>query len=682
MNPSLPLSLLFSLFLCLPAWSAPQDDPAPSGNFETVKTPTPAYARYQEVFHETRRLRDARDTAGLEALAASLRSEAATLDDSASLISRFYNAAVNVPEEEPAQSEAMAFYEKWAADQPGSITAQICLARALTSHAWNARGSGYANTVSDEGWKLFADRLARAWDVLKAARSLPAKCPGWFSTAQTVALGQGWSRDDYMAMVDQAIADYPAYGEFYTNTCYWLTPRWYGERGDFEKWLALRADSYPPADRDRQYARFVWLADRMPVSGEIVFSPDRLDWDRTRHGFELWLQDDPGNLLVRSEYVRLAVLAGDRVTAREQLSLIGPKFLPAIWKKDTFEKVWLYAFKDGANPLLAVPKKSPRPRLDPGTVERVRLVFHLSARAIGGFLAGLLLLLLAIQRRCVGLGIAALFTSIAIAVPLGTAATILPALGLWLLLRRRPSPFADVTRTPSGWLTLVGIAGLIVFNFALQIGATIFAVITLKFAEPALHGDALLASLFSQPDFLLGIINASWLTVLLLLVICLPQSSAGWRARLGLLPTPLLPGIAWAAGGTFLMLLVGFLLDFIADDTSRRAMELIAICSRNPLLFLLAFVIAAPVFEELVFRGYLISSWLHKIGLWPTLLASSLIFALCHLQYGWTGLLYVFLLGLSLAFIRIRTGSIYPGIALHAAANFAFCLQVFFSTPS
>lgn len=678
MNPSLPLALLFSAFLCLPAWSAPQDDPAPSGNFETVKTPTPAYARYQEVFRETRRLRDARDTAGLEALAASLRSEAAILDDSASLISRFYNAAVNVPEEEPAQSEAMAFYEKWAADQPGSITAQICLADALTSYAWNARGSGYANTVSDEGWKLFTDRLARAWDILKTARSLPAKCPGWFSAAQTVALGQGWSRDDYMAMVDQAIADYPAYGEFYTNTCYWLTPRWYGERGDFEKWLALRADSYPPADRDRQYARFVWLADRMPVSGEIVFSPDRLDWDRTRHGFDLWLKDDPGNLLVRSEYARLAVLANDRVTAREQLSLIGPKFLPAMWKKDRFEAVWAYAFDDGVNPLLAAPKKSPRPRLDPGTVEKVRLVLHFSARALGGFLAGLLLLLLAIQRRRVGVGIAAFFASIAIALPLGTAATMLPAVGLWLLLRRQPSPFANVTRAPSGWLTLAGIAGLVIFDFALQIGATTFSVISLKLAQPALHGDDLLASLFSQQDFLLGIINTSWLTALLLLLICLPQSLSSWRARLGLLPAPLIPGIVWTIAGTFLMLLIGFLLDFVADDTSRRAMELLAMCSQHPFLFLLALVIVAPVFEEIVFRGYLISGWLHKIGFWPTLLSSSLIFALCHIQYGWTGLLYIFLLGLALAVIRIRTGSIYPGIALHAVTNLAVCLQVFF----
>jgi uncharacterized protein len=74
----------------------------------------------------------------------------------------------------------------------------------------------------------------------------------------------------------------------------------------------------------------------------------------------------------------------------------------------------------------------------------------------------------------------------------------------------------------------------------------------------------------------------------------------------------------------------------------------------------------APVVEELTFRG-LGFSLLSRFGVWPAIVGTGAAFALAH------GLLQAFpelmLFGCALAWLRSRTGSVYPGMILHAAFN-------------
>ena len=51
---------------------------------------------------------------------------------------------------------------RWEKARPESITARVALALAYLEYAHDARGSGYANTVSESGWKLFQERTAEA----------------------------------------------------------------------------------------------------------------------------------------------------------------------------------------------------------------------------------------------------------------------------------------------------------------------------------------------------------------------------------------------------------------------------------------------------------------------------------------------------------------------------------------
>ncbi len=78
-------------------------------------------------------------------------------------------------------------------------------------------------------------------------------------------------------------------------------------------------------------------------------------------------------------------------------------------------------------------------------------------------------------------------------------------------------------------------------------------------------------------------------------------------------------------------------------------------------------VIIAPVVEELIFRGVIMTGFMKNYKIWYAITFSALMFALFHLnpwQFPAT-----FLLGLALGWIRYRTNSIFACIAGHAIHN-------------
>ncbi|MEJ5309575.1 MAG: CPBP family intramembrane glutamic endopeptidase [Anaerolineae bacterium] len=84
------------------------------------------------------------------------------------------------------------------------------------------------------------------------------------------------------------------------------------------------------------------------------------------------------------------------------------------------------------------------------------------------------------------------------------------------------------------------------------------------------------------------------------------------------------------------------------------------------LLLLVATVIAAPLCEEIIFRGYVQRAY-ERRSPWTGILVSGLIFALYHLRFqGAPALVPV---ALALGFVAWRSDSLFPGILLHAAYN-------------
>lgn len=80
-----------------------------------------------------------------------------------------------------------------------------------------------------------------------------------------------------------------------------------------------------------------------------------------------------------------------------------------------------------------------------------------------------------------------------------------------------------------------------------------------------------------------------------------------------------------------------------------------------------AVAVVAPVAEEILFRGVLFRGLRLRWGLLPAMLASAALFSAAHLDPGHA--LPLFALGMLLAFTVEETGSVWPGIVLHAMVN-------------
>lgn len=95
-----------------------------------------------------------------------------------------------------------------------------------------------------------------------------------------------------------------------------------------------------------------------------------------------------------------------------------------------------------------------------------------------------------------------------------------------------------------------------------------------------------------------------------------------------------------------------------------------------PLLWL-AVIVAAPIGEEFLFRGFLFQGLQGaKCGPYGAILITALTWAIIHLQYDVHGILTIFIAGIFLGFARWKTNSMLLTIVLHAIMNLIATIEV------
>lgn len=110
-------------------------------------------------------------------------------------------------------------------------------------------------------------------------------------------------------------------------------------------------------------------------------------------------------------------------------------------------------------------------------------------------------------------------------------------------------------------------------------------------------------------------------------------------------------------------------IESLGVETIQDTVKLLQNSSDPLLLGLMAFaaIVAAPLCEEIVFRGYLYSAAKKFAGPWAAGLCSSLVFAAAHGSL--SALLPLLIFGMVLTVIYEKTGSLWAPIAVHACFN-------------
>jgi hypothetical protein len=218
----------------------------------------------------------------------------------------------------------------WIAARPQSITPRVALAGVYLKYAWAARGAGYAETVTPEGWRLFAERAAQAKRVLDDAANITPMCPEWYEKMQTVALAQDWDKARAAALFEQAIRFEPDYLYFYKSHALYLLPKWDGDESDGATFAQQSADRLGGREGDYIYFQ-IGMVVLSAKSGEHGAG---LDWARLQRGYqaerELYRKNPNFDT---NQLAFFAWRFQDRATAKQAFAQLGDKWSKAVWKK-------------------------------------------------------------------------------------------------------------------------------------------------------------------------------------------------------------------------------------------------------------------------------------------------------------------------------------------------------------
>jgi membrane protease YdiL (CAAX protease family) len=126
---------------------------------------------------------------------------------------------------------------------------------------------------------------------------------------------------------------------------------------------------------------------------------------------------------------------------------------------------------------------------------------------------------------------------------------------------------------------------------------------------------------------------------------------------------PLVDFVSWLAGYA---VTPSFVIDIYRSARDAGAL----------LLLTVALVVAAPLVEEVVFRGFLLPGLAaSRLGTNGAILFTSVFWALLHVQYQPFYLLQIIVLGIVFGWLRLKSGSTMLTIILHGLLNFVAMAQ-------
>jgi len=265
----------------------------------------------------------------LDQIASQARSSKSRFSGGKWKLSAFYQGLERPPGADPEWRHHIQKLKSWKSHNPESLTARIALAVAYTAYGWDARGSGTADTVTEEGWRLFAERTAVAARILKDASALRERCPHWYAAMLEVALAQGMDPAAEESLFQQAIAFEPLYDPYYRARAWFLLPIWNGEEGETEAFAEKTATMIGGEEGNVLYYE---IAAQLACSCNVGFDLKHLSWKRIQAG-QAAQQRKYGVSLVKVNWLaKMADRFSDPAVGERANAQIGENWDEDTWK--------------------------------------------------------------------------------------------------------------------------------------------------------------------------------------------------------------------------------------------------------------------------------------------------------------------------------------------------------------
>jgi hypothetical protein len=174
--------------------------------------------------------------------------------------------------------------KKWVAAYPDSTTAHLALAYGYLHFASFARGTEYADKLSDSQWGDYKRCTAQAKKILLEASSLKEQDPSWYYGMLMVAHNEGWDKVRFRELFDQAVAFEPNFYHYYRAYANYIMPQWYGEPGELMEFAEEVSGKLPEPNSSMTY--FQIMSSFACYCQEAMKELPKIDYPKYRQGYK------------------------------------------------------------------------------------------------------------------------------------------------------------------------------------------------------------------------------------------------------------------------------------------------------------------------------------------------------------------------------------------------------------
>ncbi len=226
-------------------------------------------------------------------------------------------------------------FREWREQQPHSVTALIGLAQAWIEYAWQARGTGWASSVTETGWQLFHERLERSQRIMVENAKECMASPRWYSQMLLLARAQEAGRSKAWDLLRASARAFPDYFESYFKMAAFCQPRWGGLPGEWEN-MASWAEKNAGGDRGKEiYTRICWVMWSWEKDEAFLSPQAKVNWDKMKAGFEVMEKEYPDSAWNRTAFCYFAWLFRDRPVVLALLPGLERRLAFEFWRDRT-----------------------------------------------------------------------------------------------------------------------------------------------------------------------------------------------------------------------------------------------------------------------------------------------------------------------------------------------------------
>lgn len=243
-----------------------------------------------------------------------------------------FNDSFRYARDQEERQEIASRLAEWQRAFPDSVGQPLAAAIYWNTHAWSARGGGYARSVPKEAWELFHERGQKALQVLEASRATAASCPLWHSMRIENMLEQGADRMQLRAAYAEAVAQHPEAQVIHFAMSRAVSAKWGGSAAQFDRFARDVAAKTANVEGMGMFARLYWNQDCDCAEAIRFDDPDNLaDWPTLKQGFEDLLRHYPNDLWNRNKYAALACRASDKAAYARLRRSLGKHVYEELW---------------------------------------------------------------------------------------------------------------------------------------------------------------------------------------------------------------------------------------------------------------------------------------------------------------------------------------------------------------